>query len=249
MILLVDEGNTRAKYAVFDPATQQINMCSMEQLNQIRFERVICASVAQPVLDLANQLCQTYGIVNEPICVETPDRAFGLQIAYQDKRRLGVDRWLAMLAGFTAYQQNCLVIDFGTALTIDAVALIPSQQNNQGVLAQHIGGWILPGYQTSVSSLLQNTHGIALTASSSLSSDLGDSTETCLRNGVVASHVLAVEHGLAQLKQRTDVEPLLLVTGGDGLAYMPIFEQHGLNCIYSADLVMRGLACYTNSLD
>ena len=48
---------------------------------------------------------------------------------------LGVDRWLACLAAHRTYQQDVLVIDAGTAITIDIVT-------SNGI---HLGGYIIPG--------------------------------------------------------------------------------------------------------
>ena len=72
----------------------------------------------------------------------------GLTVAYQDERRLGVDRWLAMLAARQAAAgQGVCVVDCGSALTLDVV-------DHEG---RHLGGYIVPGLAMMESALLNNT--------------------------------------------------------------------------------------------
>ena len=59
----------------------------------------------------------------------------GVKINYADVTRLGVDRWLAMLGAFERSKGPCIVIDSGTAFTLDIL-------NEDGM---HLGGYILPG--------------------------------------------------------------------------------------------------------
>ncbi|WP_352284776.1 type III pantothenate kinase, partial [Pseudoalteromonas sp. Q18-MNA-CIBAN-0097] len=68
--------------------------------------------------------------------------------AYEHVGNLGIDRWLALIAGFTLYPNTaCIVVDAGTATTIDVL-------DSEGL---HLGGWILPGLDLMTSSLTQNT--------------------------------------------------------------------------------------------
>ena len=78
----------------------------------------------------------------------------GLTVNYEDVSKLGVDRWLAMLAAFTSNDYTaCTVIDCGTALTVDSIA-------GNG---QHLGGFIVPGLELSRKALSEFT-GIKMAA-------------------------------------------------------------------------------------
>lgn len=74
-------------------------------------------------------------------------RCAGMRTRYDDPTRLGVDRWLAALAGFHLAQGPVCVIDAGTALTVDVVT----------AEGEHRGGLIAPGLALMARSLTQGT--------------------------------------------------------------------------------------------
>lgn len=101
----------------------------------------------------------------------------GVTNQYADVSRLGIDRWLAMLAAYRRAGGACMVIDSGTAFTIDVVSA-------QGL---HLGGYILPGLELMRGSLESNT-AIRLSGSyAEYSEDLGHSTDEAVFNGTVAA--------------------------------------------------------------
>lgn len=59
----------------------------------------------------------------------------GVRNGYEDYRRLGLDRWLAVLGGYRLAGKACLIIDLGTAITADFVKAD----------GEHLGGYICPG--------------------------------------------------------------------------------------------------------
>ncbi len=64
----------------------------------------------------------------------------GVTSAYQQPQRLGVDRWLALLGGYSMGVTDAMIIDAGSAITVDLL-------KKDG---QHLGGAILPGFNTSL---------------------------------------------------------------------------------------------------
>ena len=69
------------------------------------------------------------------MCAEPARAVSGVSNGYEDFSRLGLDRWLALVGGYELAKRACLVLDFGTAVTADFVA----------VDGQHLGGFICPG--------------------------------------------------------------------------------------------------------
>lgn len=69
------------------------------------------------------------------MCAEPARAVSGVSNGYEDFSRLGLDRWLALIGGYEMAKRACLVLDFGTAVTADFVA----------VDGQHLGGFICPG--------------------------------------------------------------------------------------------------------
>ena len=78
-------------------------------------------------------------------------KAAGVTCGYTNVDDLGVDRWLAMIGATKKYGGNLLVVDAGTAITLDII---------NGEL-MHLGGFILPGLRVSSKSLVCNTSRIA----------------------------------------------------------------------------------------
>lgn len=79
----------------------------------------------------------------EPQYAEVRHYCAGVHNAYADVTRMGIDRWLAMLAAFRACQRPCCIVDAGSAMTVDIIA--------DG--GRHQGGYILPGLNMMLESL------------------------------------------------------------------------------------------------
>jgi len=117
--------------------------------------------------------------------------------SYKDVNRMGIDRWLAMLAAYDRVGGPCVIVDGGTALTVDILAADGS----------HEGGYILPGLRLMRSSLVENT-GIELSAKTVAdSAEPGHSTEEAVMNGTLAV--------LLALIEKKAMGSILLLTGGD----------------------------------
>lgn len=71
----------------------------------------------------------------EPLCAKSAESAGGVRNGYSEYQRLGLDRWLAILAAYQLAGKACLVLDLGTAVTSDFVT-------SDG---EHLGGFICPG--------------------------------------------------------------------------------------------------------
>lgn len=133
-------------------------------------------------------------------------RALGVTCAYSDVSRLGVDRWLVTIAAWKRYSAPVLVVDLGTAVTLDFV----------GRGGHHQGGYILPGLRLGIESLLTGTNSVQVTQDQLVSAtrDPGRNTAEAVYNGSVAAMTATVEGSLARL-QGDFPEARLLLTGGD----------------------------------
>jgi type III pantothenate kinase len=153
----------------------------------------------------------------------------GVSNSYQELGRLGVDRWLAMLAAYNRKQQACLIVDSGTALTIDAV----------NAAGQHLGGYILPGWQLMAAALEANTRIRLQHRSEPDSLELGHGTEAAVLNGAVAALVALVEKVQRQLEQ-TGEQSTLYLAGGDAQLLAGALDCGSVELV--SGLVMDGLA-------
>jgi type III pantothenate kinase len=161
----------------------------------------------------------------EPWFARTSATALGLINSYEEPHRMGVDRWLAMLAGWHQLAGAVCVVDAGSALTIDFV----SQQG------QHLGGYILPGLDSMERALLQDTDRVRFDDAPRDSIAPGCCTEHAVFNGLLLSQAGAVELALA----RQVGEYSLLFSGGNGSVLQAAVARGGS---FAPDLVLDGLA-------
>ncbi len=88
------------------------------------------------------------GWTSAPICFAQVEQfCAGVRCGYEDLSQMGVDRWAAIIAASQMVEGGCLVMDAGTAITAD---ILDKQK-------QHLGGYILPGIDTMLGSLRDNT--------------------------------------------------------------------------------------------
>ncbi len=147
--------------------------------------------------------------------------------AYADCGRMGVDRWLAMVAARQLTRQPVCVIDCGSASTVDFIA----------ANGQHEGGYIIPGQHLMVQSLLKDTAKIAFTEQESDADDgYGVSTAGAVLKGAQCFHRLGV---MAIAEQALQSGYRVYASGGDGA-----FLAHNKAIGYVDELVLDGLwAC------
>ncbi|MGL4675917.1 MAG: type III pantothenate kinase, partial [Wohlfahrtiimonas sp.] len=118
--------------------------------------------------------------------------ALGLINQYDIPETLGVDRWLAMLAAWDIYHEPALVVDLGTALTIDYIT--PE--------GKFEGGLILPGIKSLRDALLKDT-AIKNIPELPYTSELGHNTSSCISSGIhyaVVGSILALHQSLPDVK-------------------------------------------------
>nr|WP_233076243.1 type III pantothenate kinase [Paraglaciecola chathamensis] len=209
--LLLDVGNSYIKHAqvtineqVFEQPLDISRCTDMAQLaKQIKTsQRVIVAAVGQgQQVALLQSLCNESKV---PLTlIKTQASAFGMRCAYRNFTTLGVDRWLAILAGrrLSSTKAYC-VIDLGTANTCDLVS-----EN------QHLGGWIAPGFSLMRDSLIKNTELVFANDEFPTDLTLGEQTVDCVNMGCAAAvngFIFAAEQKIAQ----QDEDYCVIITGG-----------------------------------
>ena len=146
----------------------------------------------------------------------------GLVSSYAEPERMGIDRWLAMLAAYAHNEGALCVIDAGTAVTVDLVSA-------EGV---HEGGYILPGADLMRRALSYETDRIHVKALESPAIVPGSNTQSCVTAGTWRAVMGAVELTMAAHPAH---RPLL--TGGSAST----LRDFGLVATVTPDLVIEGL--------
>ena len=252
MYLLIDWGNTWLKYLtvtdlreledqkqIFVPKTANSPQDLIKQyeksIENKKQVKVLIASVRSD--DDNKRLYSELDKVGLDFYVaKTSKTACGIECAYRNPELLGIDRWLAIVAG---YQNNLNVgiIDIGSAITLDIV-------NSK---AQHLGGHILPGKRLLKDSLL-NTANVKAEPSIKIGGqfELGRSTSECVDFGIeqMISGYFIQTINQASKKYKVDK---WLVTGGDSDYWLNLLSNTGRQSqrsqfLHCPGLVFRGLA-------
>ena len=244
MILELDIGNSRIKWrtlpdtsAVESGAGQQAVAATMDELLPVfatlpppRLIRLASVRHDDSVRSLADWTASHWGM--KPQLAIVSRDTHGVTNSYSEVSQMGVDRWLAMLAGYHRTRSDCVVIDAGTALTVDVVA----------ATGQHLGGYILPGLQLALQSLENHTRISLADRQFRLPPVLGKNTDQAVLNGVLAQ-VLGLVHQLVRQLADTAGQPAVLLSGGDApllLEALSSLPVHRLEICPS--LVLDGLS-------
>jgi type III pantothenate kinase len=243
VILLVDIGNSRLKYAHLagdrlgpQHAVEYLAWTAEDWHRQLfagnPIARVVAATVAGGASATALRGAAAAAGVAELEFVQSTASAAGVRNGYRDPAQLGVDRWLALIAAHSRWSGPCCVIDVGTAATIDALAAD----------GRHLGGFIVPGPDLMVRSLLQGTSELATRAAwqaAGAEDFYADNTREAIERGCVLALAALAGRAAAELERHVGAVPRLLITGGAGESLLP-WVQSAAELV--PDLVLRGLA-------
>lgn len=234
-VWLFDLGNTRLKYAPLHedgigPVSGTAHAAGgldpewLEAL-PLRIDTAVVASVASPALRavLLDALAARGAQV---IAARTHAVLDGLTIAYADPARLGVDRFLALLAARAESPGPVVVAGVGTALTIDLV----------DVDGRHLGGRIAPSPTLMREALHRRVAQLA--PAGGTYAEFALDTDDALASGCEGAAVALVERSLVEATARVGGRPALLLHGGGARelhAHLPTARMR-------PDLVLDGLA-------
>jgi type III pantothenate kinase len=244
MILLIDVGNTRLKWAwltsaglsdqqavVHRDANADLWAAALFDAS-LQPTRVLISNVAgEPMArNLARLAKKTFGVKAEFV---TATRQFlELTNGYLDPSLLGTDRWLAVIGAWTKARSALCVVDAGTAVKVDSV----------DASGQHLGGLIVPGIHMMREALLKKTNGIAQAVAQSTPSMAGilaNNTIGAVSRGAVFALAGMADRAAEIIEQSTGVKPQLFITGGDAGMITGTMRARGE---IVPDLVLRGLA-------
>lgn len=239
-MLLIDIGNSRIKAGIrHGKVIRQLKPCEWRKVNAHdawssvlgdlpRPERVVVSNVAGNAIATALNvwLKERWQVSAEFIAVRR--ELAGVRTLYDRPAQLGVDRWLAAIAGYHSAHGPACVIDAGTALTVDIVT----------AKGEHVGGMIAPGLGLMARSLTQGTAQLALDEVQSIT-DFATNTAGAISLGCRE----AIAGLIARVAQRweTDIRetPTWFATGGEAAVIMDL-SPIALRAV--PDLVLQGIA-------
>lgn len=243
--LLLDVGNTRLKWGLLEDGhltkTGTVSHAKLKETGfsalTMRLPRQVDCVLASNVAgqSFATRLAGAIGIhCNQDVHFAHAEKAgYGVTNSYRRPRRIGVDRWVALIGARAEFRSAVCVVDAGTAVTIDAL-------DREG---RHLGGLIIPGLVLMATSLHLNTGEIpavkaARKPTASGSGLFANTTDGAVQNGALAAVTGAIERSMTALR-RSGLRPKVILTGGDATR---ILKELNGNVLHRPHLVLQGLA-------
>lgn len=233
MHLIIDEGNTQIKLAVFDAndvIIEEIRSTNWRKdiedvVGQYAIKRVCVSGVGQyheSILAFLEEIPLSVVKVRDAIQSEV------IPIKYKTPKTLGEDRFAN--AAFTSLtkQVPTLIIDCGTCLKFDVV-------NNEGA---YLGGAISPGLYMRTKAMSEYTAQLPVVEfNSSLPDLIGATTKESLQSGAHLGMLHEIEHTITRYKERfSDLK--IFITGGDKDYFVKALKN---NIFADPFLTLRGL--------
>jgi len=237
-LLAVTLGNTSvaAAAAGADGALRDVRCEPLDGLESLvgpRLEAaegpVIVCSVNPPALARLRRAAKAVG--SDPPLVAGEDFPIPIRTDVDEPARVGTDRLLAALAAHRRAGGACIVVDAGTAVTVDAV-------DDAGVF---LGGAIFPGPGLMARSLADGAAQLPhVEVGREFVPDevIGRNTEDAIRSGITRAVAAAVARLASEMRDALEMAVPVYVTGGYAL---PQSEAGGADWTVVPDLVLEGL--------
>jgi len=257
LILAIDAGNSRTKWGVFGTAgelqTHGVFMNAQFDPQDVPLawrncSKAIISNVAGP--DMAMRLSAALQPLHiQAVWVQSAAYRCGLINSYQPPEQLGTDRWAAAVAAWHLYRAPCLVLNAGTALTIDALS--PDAESKDGVF---LGGLIAPGFRLMQDSLYQRTAGIGEYPGSlqAFPCNTGDAVYSGALTAMLGAVSVMWQHLQQHLTARQQADSVrCIITGGDAslmaqamnndAVFAGLFADLDKQVVIADNLVLQGL--------
>ena len=222
MLLVLDVGNTNTVLGLYDKAelranwrvattkTQTVdeygvifrNLFSMDSIDAKQVGGIIISSVVPPLDSTLRQVCEKYFKV-KPLFVE-PGVKTGMPVKYENPAEVGADRIVNGVAAFEKFGGPCVVVDFGTATTFDAIS-------KKG---EYLGGVIAPGIGISADALFDRTARLPRIDIRKPERVIGSTTVGSLQSGLYFGYLGLVDGILERLLKEMGKETKVIATGG-----------------------------------
>lgn len=222
MLLVIDIGNTNTSLGVYDEekliahwrlgsersrtvdeyGVLARQMFAASEIDYRRISAVIIASVVPPLNFTFQKMSENYFGHKAVFVDNTLD--FGLKILYSPASDVGADRIVDAVAAIEFYGAPCIVVDFGTATTFDAI-------NTKG---EYLGGVITPGITISSDALFQRAAKLPRVEIKRPERVIGGSTVGSIQSGLYYGYAGLVDGILRRMIEELGGKTKVVATGG-----------------------------------
>ncbi|HET7871246.1 MAG TPA: type III pantothenate kinase [Terriglobales bacterium] len=222
MLLVLDVGNTNTVLGVYDGqrliahwrvATVRThtvdeygvlfrNLFAIGKVEASDVRAIIISSVVPPMDSTLREVCERYFHL-KPLFVE-PGIKTGMPVLYENPSEVGADRIVNGVAAFEKYGGPCVVVDFGTATTFDAVS-------RKG---EYLGGVIAPGIGISAQALFEHTARLPFVDIRHPAKLIGTNTVASIQSGLFFGYLGLVDGILERMAAELGAGTKVVATGG-----------------------------------
>lgn len=222
MLLVIDVGNTNTSLGVYKGAeliahwrlttehsrtgdeygVQARNLFELAGLDFKTINAIAIASVVPPLNYTLKRMAEVYFHLS-PLFVDHATE-LGLKILYEPASDVGADRLVDAVAAIHKYGAPCIIVDFGTATTFNAI-------NEDG---NYLGGVITPGIMISADALFERTAKLPRVDIKRPRKVIGSSTVAAMQSGLYHGYVGLVDGVLRKMLGEVGGSPRVIATGG-----------------------------------
>jgi type III pantothenate kinase len=250
MLLVIDVGNTNTVLGIYDGdrlaahwrltterqrtideyGIQFRNLLTLAGYDSAAIGAVAISSVVPPLNYTLEKVSQLY-LKHSPMFVDHASD-MGMTIRYTPVSDVGADRIVNSVAAIERYGAPCIIVDFGTATTFDAVT----------AAREYIGGVITPGVIISAEALFQRASRLSRVEIRRPEQIIGQTTINSVQSGLYYGYIGMVDGILKRMIAELGNHPRIIATGGlarligRGSEYIEEIDDHltleGLRLIY-----------------
>jgi type III pantothenate kinase len=234
-LLVVDVGNTQTHFGVFDVGSERVaedwrfatdrestsdeiaallsNLLALRGLSFSDLGGSIVSSTVPQLNDQWRTAASRY--IGHEMLVVGPSLKTGMPIRTENPYEVGADRLVNAVAAYAHVGSTCVVVDFGTAITYDAVS-------SEG---EYLGGIITPGIEISLEALSQRAAKLPIVELSEPRAVIGRSTVEAIRSGITFGFAGQVEGIVRRLREELGETTRVIATGGFSTVMYPFIKE------------------------
>ena len=235
MLLVVDVGNTQTHFGVFradeavvaehwrfatvrESTSDELGaaLANLLGLRGMGFADINSSIVSSTVPQLSEQwTAMAHRYLDHDMLVVGPSIRTGMPIRIDNPREVGADRLVNAVAAYDRVRPPASVVDFGTAITYDAVS----------AAGEYLGGIITPGAEISIDALYERAAKLPKVELAEPRSLIGKSTVDAIRSGIVYGFAGQVEGIVRRLRDELGKSTAVIATGGLANALVPFVRE------------------------
>ena len=197
-----------------------------QEVDVEKIKKVVLSSVVPSLLPVFQEILSD--IFLAPLVIVNPTLYPKISLKIDNPNEIGTDLVANAIAAYTIYKKDCIVVDFGTALTFTTVT-------KKGEI---LGVIITPGLKTAISALFSNTAQLPEVPLILPKTPIGKNTIHAIQSGILIGYVGLVKHILAEIRKEVGTHFIAVATGGLSSILHPLqdeFEE------IDVELTMNGL--------